>query len=135
METVNNYLVERARKKKQYSIVVVAEGIKKPIKDQSAASYIAQQIEKGTGIETRKTILGYIQRGGSPSPMDRILATRFGAYAVDLIANEDYGKMVIKKGEKIKDIKLSEVGSNLRLVPADYKLIKKARGLDICFGG
>ena len=135
METVNNYLVERARKKKQYSIVVVAEGIKKPIKDQSAASYIAQQIETGTGIETRKTILGYIQRGGSPSPMDRILATRFGAYAVDLIANEDYGKMVIKKGEKIKDIKLSEVGSNLRLVPADYKLIKKARGLDICFGG
>ena len=134
MKTVNDYLIERAHKKKPYSIVVVAEGIKKPIKDQSAASYIAQQIEKGTGIETRKTILGYIQRGGSPSPMDRILATRFGAYAVDLIANDDYGKMVIKKGEKIKDIKLSEVGSNLRLVPADYKLIKKAKGLDICFG-
>jgi len=59
----------------------------------------------------------------------------FGAYAVDLIANEDYGKMVIKKGEKIKDILLSDVGSKLRLVPEDHKLIKKARGLDICFGG
>ena len=135
IDIVNNYLLERAQKKKPYSIVVVAEGINKPSADQSAASYIAQQIEKGTGIETRKTILGYVQRGGSPSPMDRILATSYGAYAVDLIANEDYGKMVIKKGEKIKDILLSDVGSNLRLVPEDHKLIKKARGLDICFGG
>ena len=135
MKVVNNYLLKRARKKKPYSIVVVAEGIKKPSKDQSAASYIAERIEAGTGMETRKTILGYIQRGGSPSPMDRILATRFGAYTVDLIANENYGRMVIKKGEKIKDIKLSDVGSKLRLVPKNHKLIVKARGLDICFGG
>ena len=106
IEVVNNYLLKRVKKKKPYSIVVVAEGISKPYADQSAASYLAEQIELGTGIETRKTILGYIQRGGSPSSMDRILATRFGAYAVDLIANEDYGKMVIKKGEKIKDINL-----------------------------
>ncbi len=134
MGVVNDYLLERARNKKPYSIVVVAEGISKPDKDQSAASFIANRIEEGTGIETRKTILGYIQRGGSPSPMDRILATRFGAYAVDMIAQEDYGKMVIKKGEKIKDILLSDVGSKLRLVPEDHKLIQKARGLDICFG-
>jgi ATP-dependent phosphofructokinase / diphosphate-dependent phosphofructokinase len=113
MDIVNDYLLNRAKNKKPYSIVVVAEGIEKPIKDQSAASYIAAKIEQGTGIETRKTILGYIQRGGSPSPMDRILATRFGAYAVDLIANEKYGRMVIKKGEKIKDIPLSEVGNKL----------------------
>ncbi len=134
IDVVNEYLLARARNDKPYSIVVVAEGISKPRKDQSAASYIAQKIESGTGIETRKTILGYVQRGGSPSPMDRILATRFGSYAVELIANEDYGKMVIKKGEKIKDIPLSEVGGKLRLVPRDHKLIKKGRGLDICFG-
>lgn len=134
MKVVNNYLVDRAKSKKPYSIVVVAEGISKPDPDQSAASYIARQIEAGTGIETRKTILGYIQRGGSPSPMDRILATRFGAYAVDMIADEEYGRMVIKKGEKIKSIALEEVGGNLRLVPEDHKLIQKARGLDICLG-
>lgn len=134
MKNVNKYLLDRAKNKKPYSIVVVAEGIKKPDHDQSAASYIARQIEAGTGIETRKTILGYIQRGGSPSPMDRILATRFGAYAVDLIAEEDYGRMVIKKGEKIKSIPLGEVGGNLRLVPENHKLIKKAKGLDICLG-
>ncbi len=134
MDVVNKYLLNRAKHKKPYSIVVVAEGIAKPDPSQSAASYIAQQVEKGTGIETRKTILGYIQRGGSPSPMDRILATRFGAAAVDLIAEEDYGKMVIKKGEKIKSIPLEDVGGKLRLVPKDHKLIKKARGLDICLG-
>jgi len=134
MDIVNKYLLERARKKKPYSIVVVAEGIKKP-KKQSAAEYISEKIEEGTGIETRKTILGYIQRGGSPTPTDRILATRFGAYAVDLIARNDYGKMVIKKGEKTKAIPLSEVGSKLRLVPPNHSLIEKARGMDVCFGG
>jgi len=134
IDTVNNYLLERARKAKPYSIVVVAEGIEKP-KKQSAASYISEKIEEGTGMETRKTILGYIQRGGSPSPMDRILATRFGAYAVDLIAQGDYNKMVIKKGEKTKAILLSEIGSKLRLVPHDHSLIKKAHGLDVCLGG
>jgi len=133
MEIVNNYLVERARKKKPYSIVVVAEGIKKP-KKQSAAEYISQKIEKGTGMETRKTILGYIQRGGSPTPTDRILATSFGAYAVDLIAQNDFGKMVIKKGERTKAIPLSEVGNKLRLVPRNHSLIQKARGLDVCLG-
>ncbi len=134
MDVVNEYLLQRARNKKPYSIVVVAEGIQKPYPDQPAASFVAKKIEEGTGMETRETILGYIQRGGKPTPMDRILATRFGASAVDLIADGDYGKMVIKKGEKIKSIYLSEVGSKLRLVPPDYKLIKKARGLDICFG-
>ncbi len=133
LKTVNNYLLERAAKKKEYSIVVIAEGISRP-KKQSAASYISEKIEEGTGIETRKTILGYIQRGGSPSPMDRLLATRFGAAAVNLIAKEEYGKMVIKKGEKIKDIPLSEVGGKLRLVPPDHSLIKKARGLGVCLG-
>ena len=131
---VCDYLLERARKKKEYSIVVVAEGIKHP-KKQSAASYISEKIEEITGLETRKTILGYIQRGGSPSPMDRILASRFGAYAVDLIAKEKYGRMVIKKGEKTKAIPLAEVGNKLRLVPPDHSLIKKAHGLGVCLGG
>ena len=133
IDIVNKYLLTRAEKKKDYSIVVVAEGIKTPGK-RSAASYISEKIEEGTGIETRKTILGYIQRGGSPPPTDRILATRFGASAVNLIAKEDYGKMVIKKGEKIKDMPLAEVGGKLRLVPPDHSLVKKAQGLDVCLG-
>jgi len=133
MSVVNKYLKARARKKKSYSIVVVAEGIKFPA-GTSAATYVAEQIEAGTGLETRKTILGYIQRGGSPSPMDRILATRFGASAVDLIAKDLYGKMVIKKGEKIGSTELSKVAGKTRLVPPNHAMVEKARGLDICLG-
>ena len=133
IKVVNDYLMDRAAKKKDYSIVVVAEGISKP-KKSSAAEFISEEIEKGTGIETRKTILGYIQRGGSPSPTDRLLATRFGAAAVTLIAKEMYGNMVIKKGEKIKHIPLSEVGGKTRVLPKNHPLIKKARGLGVCLG-
>lgn len=133
IKTVNKYLMDRVKNNKDYSIVVVAEGISH--KGETAASYISKAIEEGTGIETRKTILGYIQRGGSPSPTDRILATRFGAAAVNLIAQEEYGNMVVKKGEKIKAKPLSEVGGKLRLVPSDHSLVKKARGLGVCLGG
>ncbi len=133
IKVITHYLKKRAKSGKPYSIVVVAEGIEKP-KKVSAATYIAEKIEDGVGIETRKTILGYIQRGGSPSPMDRLLATSFGAQAVDLIAREDYGKMVIKKGEEISDLPLSEVGGKLRLVPTDHPLLEKAKGLGVCLG-
>ncbi len=134
IKVINRYLLDRAFKKKPYSIVVVGEGIEKPKNEVSAADYISKMIEKGTKIDTRKTILGYLQRGGSPSAMDRILATRFGSHAVDLIAKEDYGKMVINKNNQTSDILLSEVGGKLRLVPETHSLIEKARSLDICMG-
>ncbi len=133
IKTINKYLKSRVKSGKPYSIVVVAEGIDKP-KKVSAATYIAEKIEDGVGVETRKTILGYIQRGGSPTPTDRLLASSYGAWAVDLIANEDYGKMVIKKGENISALPLSEVGGKLRLVPPDNPLLLKGRGLGVCFG-
>ncbi len=134
LKAVNRYLLDRAYKKKPYSIVVVAEGIDKPKTSASAADYISTMIEKGTKIETRKTILGYLQRGGSPSPMDRILATRFGSHAVDLIANDDYGKMVINKNNQTQAIPLAETGGKIRLIPENHSLIEKARSLDICMG-
>lgn len=133
MDIVADYLVRRVRAKKPYSIVVVAEGIEKPKKDK-AATFIAENIEKITGLETRETILGYIQRGGSPSPNDRILATRFGAHAVELIARKKFGMMVAIKGQELTAVPLSEVGSKARLVPADFPLINKGRKLGICFG-
>lgn len=133
IETVADYLVRRARAKKPYSIVVVAEGIVKPKKDK-AATYIARAIEEIAGLETRETILGYIQRGGSPSPNDRILATRFGATAVELIAKKKFGRMVAQKGDVMTSVSLKEVGSKTRFVPPDFSLIKKGRKMGICFG-
>lgn len=133
LEKVVKYLDKRARSKKPYSIVVVAEGIEKP-KGVSAASYISQAISQKTLLETRETILGYIQRGGSPSPMDRLLATRYGAHAVDLIAKGDFGKMVSLQGDTITALPLDEVGGKLRLVPPDLPLIEYSRKMGICFG-
>ncbi len=126
-------LEKRIINKKPYSIVVVAEGIRKK-KGVSAASYIAGVIKKQTGFETRETILGYIQRGGSPSPMDRILATRFGAKAVEFAAKGEFGIMVAKKGEEYISMPLKDVAGNTRTVPPDHSLIRKARHMDVCFG-
>jgi len=127
------YLEKRVMQKKPYSIVVVAEGIAKP-KNSTAAHYIAEMIKLRTGLETRETILGYIQRGGSPSPVDRLLATQYGAHAVELIAQEKYGLMVAKQGENITSVSLSDAGSQLKMVPSNHPLINKARSMDICFG-
>ena len=130
---VGKYLKQRAVNKKPYSIVVLAEGIPCP-KGKKAADYIAEQIEELTGIETRETILGYIQRGGSPSPMDRLLATRYGAYAVELIANNRFGLMVASIGNEVTSVPLKEVAGKLRLVPKNHPLIEKALKMGICFG-
>jgi ATP-dependent phosphofructokinase / diphosphate-dependent phosphofructokinase len=130
---VAKYLKKRAINKKPYSIVVVAEGIPVP-KGQQAGRYIAQSIKDLTGLETRETILGYIQRGGNPSPMDRILATRYGAYAVELIAARKFGQMVCLRGSDIASVKLKDVAGKLRLVPMDHTLIQKSKKMDICFG-
>jgi 6-phosphofructokinase 1 len=126
-------LKKRAINKKPYSIVVVAEGIPVP-RGESAGHYVANSIKELTGLETRETILGYIQRGGSPSPMDRVLATRYGAYAVELINRRKFGEMVALKGDTVTSVPLMEVGGKLRLVPTDHPLIEKARKMDICFG-
>jgi len=133
IDIVAKCLKQRAINKKPYSIVVVAEGI--PVKKgESAGRSIAEAINNKTGLETRETILGYIQRGGSPSPMDRVLATRFGAAAVELIARGEFGQMVSLKGDQISSVPLSEVGGKLRLVPLDLPLIEKARKMGVNFG-
>jgi len=134
IDVVANTLLERNKKGKPYSIVVVAEGIKKKKKKKSAATYIGDKIESMTGLETRVTILGYIQRGGSPSPMDRILATRYGAYAAELISNGKFGTMVSLRNNEITSVPLEEVGGKLRLVEPTDRMIKKATGLGICLG-
>lgn len=130
---VAKYLKKRMLSKKPYSIVVVAEGINAP-KGKKAGDYIAETIQELTGLETRETILGYIQRGGSPSPMDRILATRYGAYAVELIANNDFGKMVALVGGEITSVPLADVAGKLKRVPQDHPLLDKAAKMGVYIG-
>ncbi len=132
-EIVAEYLMQRARSKKDYSIVVVGEGIADG-KKRGAAMKVAKKINKLTGLETRETVLGYIQRGGTPTPMDRILATRYGAYATELIAREKYGNMVALQKNKIVEVPLNQVSDKVRTVPENYPLIKQARNMGTCFG-
>jgi 6-phosphofructokinase len=132
-EVVAEYLLQRARAKKDYSIVVVAEGIAAESK-KGAAVKVSKKISKLTGLETRETVLGYIQRGGTPTPMDRILATRYGAFATDLIAQGKYGYMVALQKNKIVELSLNKVSDKVRTVPSSHPLIQQARNMGTCFG-
>ncbi|MDM8002808.1 MAG: ATP-dependent 6-phosphofructokinase [Bacteroidota bacterium] len=131
---VMDYLRKRADNNKPYSIVVVAEGVAIPEEEDSPARYLARRIQEETGLETRETVLGYIQRGGSPSPMDRVLASRFGAAAANLIANGEFGKMVALRNGSITSVKLSEVGGKTKLVGQDDPMVRQAMEMGTSFG-
>lgn len=133
MNKVTETILERLKKGKPYSIVVVAEGIKTD-GTKRAAEYIAQEIERATGVETRETVLGYIQRGGSPTSFDRNLATRMGGHATELIANGQFGRMITLEGSIISSIPLSEVAGKLNSVSEDHDLVIQGRKMGICFG-
>ena len=134
---VAEYLLQRASEHKPYSIVVIAEGIKTKMEikqDVSAAQALSSKITELTGLETRNTVLGYIQRGGVPSPTDRMLATRYGAAAADLIAERNFGKMVALKNNEIISVQLADVAGKLKLVQQDDPIVIQSQKMGTCFG-
>ena len=132
IEDVCDTLRKRHERGKSFSIVVVAEGAKLAddsmvIQSQEKDAFghvrlggignvLGEQIEKQTGYETRVTVLGHIQRGGSPTAFDRVLGTRFGIAAIDCVANGDFGKMVALKGTEIVSIPVKDAVSENRTV-------------------
>lgn len=155
VNSVAEAIRERARGGKPFSIVAVAEGALS-VQDREALARakgksdtaadaaellyagrtlrLAQQLEKLTGLEARVTILGHLQRGGTPSAADRILATRLGTAAADLIAKKKYGVMVAAKGEDTVPVKLEAVGSKVKTVPPDHPWVQSARRVGTNFG-
>ena len=130
---IGDAIINRLKNGKPYSIVVVAEGI--ATRDgKKAAQFIAEEIEYETGFETRETVLGYIQRGGSPTAFDRNLATRMGGHATELIAGGQFGRMVALQGDVIGSIPLSEPAGKLKLVTEENDLVVQGRRMGICFG-
>ena len=137
LEEVADILRRRHRHGHAYSIVVVAEGIEPPRKTKRAkdifgferlggvAYQIAPILEELTGFETRVTVLGHLQRGGTPTAFDRVLATRLGAAAADLAAEGKYRKMVALRGTQIVDVPLEEGCAEVRGV--DPELFAVAR--------
>lgn len=133
MDKVVEKINQRSLAGKPYSIVVIAEGVKTG-KETSPTEYISSTIAKETRIETRTTVLGYIQRGGNPSPFDRNLATRLGSHATELIAAQSFGRMVCIRGQQVDSIELSEVAGKIQLVPIDHDLIIQGGKMGISFG-
>ncbi|MGE5500158.1 MAG: 6-phosphofructokinase [Syntrophothermus sp.] len=140
MDEVCTLVKKRHDRGKTFSIVVVAEGAKWDADDQAKEGFVtstqeldsfghvrlggignlvASEIEKRTGYETRATILGHIQRGGSPTAFDRVLGTRFGVFAAELVEKKDFGKMAALKGVDIVAVPLAEATGELKTVDAD----------------
>ena len=145
IETVCEKLRERAATGKKFSLVVVAEGVKLPPRDfvekrnpaprpGQLGILIGDAIHARLKQDVRVTVLGHIQRGGSPSPFDRILATRFGVEAVDLIARGDFGRMVCLRSGEIESVTLDEAVGEVRLVDPKGSMVRTARAVGITFG-
>jgi 6-phosphofructokinase 1 len=126
---------------KNFSIVVVSEGCELPGADdkgevdqfghrllakRGVGERLGSEIEQQTGFETRVTVLGHIQRGGSPTPRDRILATRFGLKAADLVDERKFGRMAALHGDEIVDVSLEEATVELKTVPDNWYEVGRA---------
>lgn len=95
---------------------------------------LAHQLEQLTGLESRVSILGYVQRGGTPSPVDRLLATRIGSAAADLVAAGTYGVMVAARGDGTEPVPLEQVAGQRKVVPPDHTWLVTARHVGTCLG-
>ena len=143
-------VVSRSRHGKRFSILCVSEGARPvggeqvvnhfdptspdPIRLGGVGKVVADQIEDRTGIETRCTILGHVQRGGTPVPEDRVLATEFGYAAVQALVQGRLNRLIVMKGRTVTDIDILEVANKQRTVPLDHPLIQAARAIGTAFG-
>jgi ATP-dependent phosphofructokinase / diphosphate-dependent phosphofructokinase len=137
---VCKHIAQREKAGKYFTIVVVAEGVKLPpeMKENRRASsvgnLIGNAIAHGSHKEVRVSVLGHIQRGGSPSPFDRILATRFGVAAVDLVAAGGFGMMVALHGDSIVSVDVAHAIGHLKSVNPNGEVVRTARAIGIGFG-
>src|SRR5438132_926325 len=134
-------LQRRHQNGKDFSIVVVSEGYELEgladegeldqfghvrLDQRGVGEAVARQIEERTGYETRVTVLGHVQRGGSPTPRDRVLATRYGLKAAELVQAGNFGRMAALRGDDVVDVSLKEATAELKLVPPDWYAVAKA---------
>jgi len=147
---VYEHVLLRSKQGNRFSIICVAEGAKPaegnvvvkemdkkrtdPVRLGGIGDLVGRKIEEGTGLETRVVVLGHVLRGGSPTPYDRILATRFGAMALETAAQGKFGYMVSLRGTEVVAVPVKEAILRLRTVPLDSQYIKFARAVETDFG-
>lgn len=140
VEKICDHLELREHYGKRFTIIVVAEGIKLPseMKHMSRTMAVSNMVGDAIALiarkEVRVSVLGHIQRGGSPSPYDRILATRFGVAAVDLIAKGGFGKMVCLQQESIREVAIADAVGRMKTVDPNGEMVRAARAIGISFG-
>jgi ATP-dependent phosphofructokinase / diphosphate-dependent phosphofructokinase len=150
LSRICEFVVDRSRRGKRFSIICVSEGARSkdgqqvvsrldpsspdPVRLGGIGQRIALDIEAATGIETRTITLGHIQRGGTPVAADRVLGTEFGGNAVELLMAGHRGQLVVMRGGVVTHIPLEEAAGRQRLVPLDHPLLRQARNVGTCFG-
>ena len=150
LQKVCDYCLARSRVGKRFTIVAVAEGARAkrgkmvvakmlkestdPVRLGGIGNVVAQQIAECTGLETRACVLGHIQRGGTPTPFDRTLATMFGTRAMELVAKHRFGRMVAFRNWTVTDVTLQSAVSKLKLVRRNDPLVLAAKAVGTCFG-
>jgi len=138
---------ERQEKGKNYCLAIVSEAVRTETGESvmntnrlgqcrygGIGQYLADEICHRSGAETRVTVLGHIQRGGTPSPLERVTAAAFGVAAVDLIAEEKYDRMVTWQNRQVVSVPIEEAIAQYRVVDPNGTLVRTARGLGICLG-
>lgn len=150
MESVAQYINARMCKGPGFAIVAVAEGARlrggeqivahtvahspEPTRLGGIGQHVAAAIGRMCGVETRTTVLGHIQRGGTPIPADRILATHFGYHAIQTLMHGGRNRMVVRQNNIFSDVDLLCAAGKQRLVPLDHPLIAAGRAIGISFG-
>lgn len=145
IENVCDAIRRREALGRTFAVIAIAEGARLPeydaagkglpkIQSGQAGHLLMQAIRERVDKEVRVTVLGHLQRGGTPSPFDRILAARFGTAAVELVAQQSYGRMVAFRGAKIESVPLAGAIDPIRLVDSHNEVLRTARALGISFG-
>ncbi len=150
IDAVCDKIRHRAERGSRFSIVVVAEGAKPEGGEVSVVRHggkgkgmdrlggigekVGDKIAEKTGMDTRVTVLGHIQRGGSPTAFDRILATRFGCKAMSMVQKGEFGRMVCLRGTEVTSVPIREAITDYKWVPLDSGLILTAQATGICMG-
>ena len=150
LDKIANYVQARSQKGKRFSIIAVAEGAKPkggqafvakilkdspdPIRLGGISAALSDQLEKLTGLSCRSVVLGHVQRGGTPSPYDRTLATQFGYHAIELLMKGQINRLVVWKEGRLDSVPLRQVAGRIKTVPKNHPLLLAAKAVNTSFG-
>ena len=150
LDIIANACIKRSQRGKRFTIICASEGAKPkggkqiiekidpsspdPIRLGGIGKWLADEVEKRTEIESRYVVLGHVQRGGTPVPGDRVLATLFGDHAMRLLHTGKRNRLVVMQNGKLADVEITSAADKQRFVPLDDPLIEAARSVYTCFG-